>query len=82
MLCDYFQACIPQNHVWFVTAILRSCEYVAFDRTVDAQKSIFEFFVAPDFRETFVALMSFFQTHGQIHTLVELPNRLYVQDEL
>ena len=82
MLCDYFQACIPQSRVWFVTAVLRSCEHVAFDRTIDAQKSIFEFFVAPDLRETFVALMNFFQTHGLINNLVELPNRLHVQDEL
>jgi len=82
MLCDYFQACIPQSRVWFVTAVLRSCEHVAFDRTIDAQKSIFEFFVAPDSRETFVALMSFFQAHALINNLVELPNRLHVQGEL
>ena len=76
MFCRYFQAYVVPERVWLLTAILRGCDHVAFDRTLDVQKSIFEFFVPADCLETFVALMDIFQKKGIVTNLAELPNRL------
>jgi len=82
MMCDYFQAHIPVEHVWFVTAIIRGYEHVAFDRTIDVHKSIFEFFVPRDMREIFLDLMQTLQQKNLIADLQELPNRLLTQPVL
>lgn len=74
--CQYFQAHLVPERVWFVTAVLRGCEHVAFDRTIDPQKSIFEFFVPEDRLEIFLPLMRYFQDKQLVQNFVELPNRL------
>ena len=74
--CHYFQARVVPERVWFVSAILRGCEHVAFDRTIDPQLSIFEFFVPHDRLEIFLPLMRYFQQHELVENFVELPNRL------
>ena len=40
----YFQAQVNKKETWFLAATLRSFEHLAFDRTVDKQAGIFEFF--------------------------------------
>jgi hypothetical protein len=80
MFCRYFQAKISSPHVWLVTAILRGCEHIVFDRTLDVRNSLFEFFVPIDCLETFLAIMQLFQQRGIINQFVELPNRLQLQD--
>jgi hypothetical protein len=74
-LCPYYQATIAQKDCWFFVAALRSYEHLAFDRTFDVEKSIFEFFVAPSEEEIFLELMHFFEQEGLVTELKKLPNR-------
>jgi hypothetical protein len=46
--CVYYQADVTRHKCWFLVAVLRSFENIAFDRTLDKQSSVVEFFVAPD----------------------------------
>lgn len=74
--CSYYQANISKSEVWYVTAILRSFEHVAFDRTIDVQESRFEFYVAPDLEPVFLHIMNHFIQKGLVTKLEKLPNRL------
>ena len=74
--CLYFQAQVKKEKIWFLTSILRSCEHLVFDRTLDQEQSIFEFFVPEDSREEFQSLMKFFEKEKVISSYKKLPNRL------
>jgi hypothetical protein len=72
----YYQAYVNKSNTWLVVATLRSYEHVAFDRTLDADTALFEFFVPPSNKELFLALMAHFEKAGLVTHLRELPNRL------
>lgn len=74
-LCSYYQAQVLREKTWFVVAVLRSYEHVAFDRTLDVQKSIFEFFVPEDQEILFLAIIQDFAQLGLVGQLIKLPNR-------
>ena len=74
--CLYYQAHVKKSEAWFVTALLRSCEHIAFDRTIDVEKSIFEFFVPAATEPYFIEIMDLFLKRGSIDSLQKLPNRL------
>jgi mannitol/fructose-specific phosphotransferase system IIA component (Ntr-type) len=75
-LCSYYQAQIEKKHCWFVVAVLRSSEHVAFDRTLDKEQSIFEFFVPTHMVPVFLQIMHYLQKNGFIQYVHQLPNRL------
>ncbi len=72
----YYQAFVKKELCWQLTALLRSHEHLAFDRTIDTQSSRFEFFVSPDLEDYFLELMQRFIAQGIVWDLVKLPNRL------
>jgi hypothetical protein len=74
--CDYFQARIERSKTLYVTAFLRSFEHVAFDRCLDAQTGLSEFFVPHAQRSHFLEIMGFLQEQGYIHDLCEMENRM------
>lgn len=74
--CLYFQAHVLEKECWFLVAVLRSFEHLAFDRTLDKQASIFEFFVPAGNEATFLEVMHFFERQGIVDNLTQLPNRL------
>jgi hypothetical protein len=76
LYCHYYQANVQKELCWFVTAILKSYEHVAFDRTINTAESKFEFFVAPATEQYFLELMSYFQAEGLISNLSKQTNRL------
>lgn len=76
MHCPYYQARIKRSECWFLVAVLKSYEHVAFDRALDAHESIFEFFVAPSMEDYFIELMERMKSLGVISDLQKLPNRL------
>lgn len=76
LYCSYYQAHVERELCWFVTASLRSYEHVAFDRTLDPEKSLFEFFVPNSTEKYFLEVMTYFQSQGLITGLAKLPNRL------
>ncbi|OGB97571.1 hypothetical protein A3F06_03505 [candidate division TM6 bacterium RIFCSPHIGHO2_12_FULL_36_22] len=72
----YYQAEIPKQFGWYITAILRSHDHLAFDRTIDVQKNIFEFFISPDKEEEFLYFMQLMEQKGAALNVKKLPNRL------
>lgn len=74
--CIYYQATIRRKDCWFFVATFRSNEHVAFDRTLDAKQSIFEFFVPVDMEKAFLGIMAGYQETGLVSELKKLPNRL------
>lgn len=77
--CLYYQAYVVPSQCWYLTAILRSYEHMAFDRTIDVENSIFEFLVPHVMEKHFLALMDYFQQQGVIKNLALLPNRFEKQ---
>lgn len=75
-LCTYYQAHVEKNQCWLFVACLRSFEHLAFDRTVDAATSTFEFYVPPLLTSYFEAIMQDFITMGLVSNFKQLPNRL------
>jgi len=75
-LCSYYQAHIVARDCWFFIGILRSYEHLCFDRTIDVEKSIIEFFVPTAFEQSFLELMHYFEQQGIVTSLKKLPNRL------
>jgi hypothetical protein len=81
MYCHYYQAHVQRELCWFVTAVLKSYEHIAFDRTINTAESRFEFFVAPSTEYYFLELMSYFQQEGLVSHLNKQPNRLAQESE-
>ena len=76
MYSVYYQAQVQRENVWFLTAILRSYEHLAFDRTLDTKNSIFEFFVSPGSEQHFLELFDYFIKNNIVTYVEKLPNRL------
>lgn len=76
MYCSYYQAHVKRSTAWFVVAVLKSFEHMSFDRTIDSQASIFEFFVPIDTEKYFLQVMDYMQKKGYVENLKKLPNRL------
>ena len=74
--CLYYQAQVKKSECWFFTAIFRSFEHVMFDRTIDTDRSIFEFFVPPATEHIFLHLIHYFEREGIVTDLQKLPNPL------
>ncbi len=75
----YYQAHIKREQCWFLTAVLRSYEHVAFDRTIDVQNSIFEFFVPHHMHKEFLYVIQELEKRGVVLSYNQLPNRLVVR---
>jgi hypothetical protein len=78
-MCLYYQAKLVRAQVWFVVGILRSYEHLVFERTLDKQSSMFEFFVPVAGEHYFLELMQLFEQQGFVSNLEKLPNRLAEQ---
>lgn len=79
-VCIYYQAAVKRDECWKLTALLRSFEHVCFDRTVDKEKSVFEFFVPSGMESIFLNIMEHFKLIGLISDLQQLPNRMIDPD--
>jgi hypothetical protein len=75
--CLYYQAKVHKPDTGFLTATLRSFEHLCFDRSLDKDTFLFEFFVPAQLEHFFLELMSFYQQQGMIYDLQKLPNRLF-----
>lgn len=74
--CSYFQARIEREQTWLFVALLRSNEHLCFDRTLDTQQGLFEFFVPEKNVSRFITLMRGFEAMHLLTDLQALPNRL------
>lgn len=76
----YYQAHVQKELCWMVTATIRFMDHVAFDRTIDKENSIFEFYVAPDLEDEFLQIAQRLLKRNIFLTLQKLPNRLMTED--
>jgi len=74
--CRYYQAKIDKVNTWFFTGILKSYDYVTFERTLDKENQIFEFFVPEDMNKDFLDFMNIMISKNIASNLCELKNRL------
>lgn len=79
--CSYYQAYIDKPSCWYVVAILKSYEHLAFDRTLDTPTNLFEFYVPQAREQEFLQLMEYFQKQHLVRELKSLPNRLMNADQ-
>ena len=79
--CRYYQAHVVKPKTWFFVATLRSFEHCCFDRTLDAEQGLFEFFVPIGMEELFLGIMQQFQDSGILSSLNRLPNRMKHSDK-
>lgn len=77
----YYRAHIVEKDCWFLVAVLRSFEHLAFDRTYSKEESIFEFFVPADGEERFLEVMNYFKNERILTSFERLPNRLHDPQE-
>jgi hypothetical protein len=75
-LCQYYQAHVDKKMTWFVVATLKSQENIQFDRTIDAEKSIFEFFVPAEVESQFLIVIHKLIETGYVSNLQKMENRL------
>ncbi len=78
----YYQAHVQKELCWMVTATIRFMDHVAFDRTIDKENSIFEFYVAPDLEDEFLQVAHRLLKRKIFLNLQKLPNRLMTEDFL
>jgi len=75
----YYQARVQKELCWMVTSTMRYAEHVAFDRTVDKENSVFEFFVTPNLEHVFLDIAHKLLDRGVFLDLKKLPNRLMIE---
>lgn len=75
-ICTYYQAQVDRSRCWLFTALFRSFEHLAFDRTFDIQTSQFEFFVPIHNELLFLTIMNYLEQEELVKNLEKLPNRL------
>jgi hypothetical protein len=75
----YYQATVYRSQTWQLVAILKSFEYLAFDRALEKslsdQLSLFEFFVPHLLNNEFIDLMNYFKINGIVQDYIMLNNR-------
>lgn len=81
MYCLYYQAIVKRSECWFFVATLKSFEHLCFDRTLDKERSLFEFYVPVDQKNNFLNLIDYMIKANIVTDLVELPNRLSQSNE-
>ena len=78
----YFQATLLRDKIWFVVGALKSQENLCFDRALDKQKNLFEFFVPQARLAEFLACMKYFEVQGYLCNLEQKPNRVQVEGKI
>ena len=55
--CSYYTGAVERSKVWVLVSALRGTEHICFDRTVNKEESVFEFFVPHDTESIFLKVM-------------------------
>ena len=74
--CAYYQVTIDRPQGWFIGATMHSFEHLAFERTIDAEAGINEYFVPQELEEQFLACIDGLVRMGAVKEVKKLPNRL------
>lgn len=82
LYCHYFQATLLREKIWFVVGALKSQENLCFDRALEKQTNLFEFFVPTECVPEFLRCMRYFQEQGFVFNLEQKPNRVLVEGKI
>ena len=74
--CLYYTATLDRSKCWLVSSVLRGTEHIAFDRSLDPEKSIFEFFVPEKMEPVFLEVMAYLAQKKVVLALQKQENRL------
>lgn len=69
---SYYQARVQKEFCWILTSTVRFADHMVFDRCLDKEQSIFEFFVTPGLEEDFERTMAKLAAKGIVFDLVRL----------
>ena len=72
----YYTANIDRHQSYYFVAIIKAFDNMVFDRTIDVEQSLFEFFVAPAYEQLFLDVMARFAKEGLVANLQQSENRL------
>lgn len=72
----YFTAQVNRELCWLISAVFRGTENVAFDRALDKEDGLFEFFVPADMEPVFQEMMAYLKAQGAVLTVEQKENRL------
>ena len=78
--CQYYLAQTNKSKTWFVVGALRNEDNLVFERTIDTQNSILEFFVTKNYEDQFLKIMNHFKELGYILNIQKAENRLIDQN--
>ncbi len=73
---SYYQAWVNKKEMWFLVATLRSFEHLVFDRTLNKETGMVEFFVPHDLEIYFESLLVYYKNEGVIADFKKMDNRL------
>lgn len=76
MNCSYYQTHIDKKHHLFLVGALKFYEHMCFDRTIDAESGLFEFFVPQDQEAQFLKIMERMKEKNIVTDLKKMDNRL------
>ncbi|MCK4265362.1 hypothetical protein KAW80_03320 [Candidatus Babeliales bacterium] len=76
MYCEYYQAKVVKNKIWFIIGNLKNEGPWCFTRALKEKNDILEFFVAPDYEDDFIRTIDLYKEKGFVLELFKLPNRL------
>jgi len=76
----YYTAHVKREQCWVLSSALKGTENVAFDRTLDKENSIFEFFVPEDTEHIFLELMHYMVKKGVVTSYQKSENRLKAEE--
>lgn len=74
--CEYYHVKVQKEKTWFVIGSFRNEDHLAFERTMDGQSEILEFFVPQGQEQLFLDMMSYMQKHGYVHWVKKEFNRM------
>ena len=71
----YYQVRVDRQKTWFVVGVMRNEDHLAFERTLEGQREILEFFVPRDQEQNFLILMEMLKKRGCVFEWNKQPNR-------
>ena len=76
MFSEYYLAYLKKEECYFFSAALKSLEHVALARTLEKDKSLWEFFVSEENEDTFIKFLKYFQKQKIVIDFEKCENRL------
>lgn len=78
----YYVGQFERKKCWLLSSVMRGTEHVAFDRCINKEESIFEFFVPQSTESIFLESMNYLKKEGVLLSLEKKENRLLVESNL